>query len=277
MRRKRTSGASEPSQRPTRSRSPVRSTKPKDTPAPKRPKSPPSSTRPLSPHTPEHPPPPARPPPLLLTQNVHTEEERSQLEHELWSLLTEDGVPKVTDVSPEILFTLTDCATRWGNRDRVMWVTNRTLDPGKQQSMGIRVDARIRSQVHSTGESKRSWMTQHGWLRTCYVRDRQPGAPWELIQVTCPIQNAVSLPQVWSDMICFTHRPAYMVRQRDVTLRHQDPRFVWSIPQLPRSHEDLGCLVLHQRLKSGSLQLSLLHTQGSRCGIVFSRGSSPVE
>ena len=99
-----------------------------------------------------------------------------------------------------------------------MWMTDRTLHPGQQQSMGVRVDVRIRSQVHSTGGSKRSWMTQNGWLRTCYVRDRQPGAPRELIQVTCPIQNAVSLPQVWSDMICFTHRPVYMARQRDVTL-----------------------------------------------------------
>ena len=160
LRRRRTSRAAEPRPRsprarPARSRSPVRSTKaksaaaskrPKSVAAPKKPESPSTSPVILSPHTPDHPPPPG-PPPRLLNKTRYDESQRVDLEDELWTLLTDDGEPKVDEVDPELLHVLAGAAADWGNRDRVLWLVNRNLPAKDQQWYGIRIDVKIRAGV----------------------------------------------------------------------------------------------------------------------------------
>lgn len=158
LRRKRTSDAPKarsrsPTNRPMRSRSPPRSTKPKSLAKARarseRPKSP-AASKPLSPHTPDHPPPPDRPPPRLLNKSKYEESQRTDLEDELWVLLTRDGAPKVDQADPELLHALVGAATNWSNRDRVLWLVNRDPPAKDQQWYGIRVDVKIRGGVYTS-------------------------------------------------------------------------------------------------------------------------------
>ena len=212
LRRRKSAGTPEPSQRPARSRSPVRSTRPTVKTAPTMPKSPPPPPKPVSPHTPDHPPPPDRPPPRLLS--------KSRYDEELWVLLTNDGVPKVDQVDPELLHVLAGAAMNWSNRDRVLRLVNHDLPPKDQQWYGIRVDIKIRGGVYTSAVSKAGWMTKWGWIKTVYVRKREPGAVWERIQNGEPVGDLANVPEPWSEVISFTHRApqGYMVLQPRVVL-----------------------------------------------------------
>ena len=169
LRRRRTSNVPEPRPKSKRGRSRSRSppsTRPKSAAAPKKPESPSTSPVALSPHTPGHPPPPG-PPPRLLNKTKYDESQRVDLEDELWTLLTDDGEPKVDQVNPELLHVLAGAAADWGNRDRVLWLVNRNLPAKDQQWYGIRVDVKIRAGVYTSAVTRAGWMSKWGWLKDC--------------------------------------------------------------------------------------------------------------
>ena len=238
LRRRKSAGTSEPSQRPTRSRSPVRPTRSTVKTAPTMLKTPPPPPKPVSPHTPDHPPPPNRPPPQLLSKPRYDEDQRPGLEDELWVLLTNDGVPKVDQVDPELLHVLAGAARDWSNRDRTLWLVNRYLPPKDQQWHGIRVDIKIRGGVYTSAVSKAGWMTKWGWIKSVYVRKREPGAVWERIQNGAPVGDLANVSEPWSDVISFTHRASqgYMALQPRVVLapRSEFRSFVPPTPPKPR-------------------------------------------
>ena len=231
LRRRKSACTSEPNQRPTRSRSPIRPTRSTVKTAPTMPKTP-------RPRTPDHPPPPNRPPPQLLSKSRYDEDQRPGLEDELWVLLTNDGVPKVDQVDPELLHVLAGAARDWSNRDRTLWLVNRDLPPKDQQWHGIRVDIKIRGGVYTSAVSKAGWMTRWGWIKSVYVRKREPGAVWERIQNGAPVGDMANVSEPWSDVISFTHRASqgYMALQPRVVLapRSEIRSFAPPTPPKPR-------------------------------------------
>ena len=109
-----------------------------------------------SPRTPprrEVPPPrtPPRAPPRPARREPYDESRRPQLERELYNLLHEDdGTPYCWNINEEVLTWIVDSVRLWSNRDRTLWLCDPDLPSEVQQSMGIRVDIRIRSHIRNT-------------------------------------------------------------------------------------------------------------------------------
>ena len=189
------------------------------------------------PRSPSHPPPADR----LLRRPEYQEHQRSELEDELWDHLTQGGIPSTSQVEPELLFALVDSATSWGNRDRVLWLVNRSLPTDQQQWQGIRVEVKIRANVYNTSIFKAGWMARNGWTKTVYARSRAEGTPWQRIQVGAWTSDNVDLQDPWSDTVCFTIVPlADTWRCSRVWLRPQSQGFVRLFHQLPQSQRESG-------------------------------------
>ena len=112
---------------------------------------------------------------------------------------------------------IADSMKLWSNRDRTIWICDPDLPQDVQQSMGIRVDVRIRSHVRNTMITGGKWMRQRGWIKSSFYRPRDSaGAAWDRLQREGPVGENVDLPVTWSDLITFSHRDmrprAYMGR-----------------------------------------------------------------
>ena len=59
----------------------------------------------------------------------------------------DDGTPYCWNIDEEILTWIADSVRLWSNRDRTLWLCDPDLPVEVQQSMGIRVDNRIRSHI----------------------------------------------------------------------------------------------------------------------------------
>jgi hypothetical protein len=106
-----------------------------------------------SPRTPPSIPPPRTPPtpPRPPVRQPYDESQRHQLERELFNILHEsDGSPYCWNIDEDILSWIADSMKLWSNRDRTIWICDPDLPQDVQQSMGIRVDVRIRSHIRNT-------------------------------------------------------------------------------------------------------------------------------
>jgi hypothetical protein len=148
----------------------------------------------------------------------YDESQRHQLERELFNILHEtDGSPYCWNLDEDILSWIADSMKLWSNRDRTIWICDPDLPQDVQQSMGIRVDVRIRSHVRNTMITGGKWMRQRGWIKSSFYRPRDSaGAAWDRLQREGPVGENVDLPVTWSDLITFSHRDmrprAYMGR-----------------------------------------------------------------
>ncbi|CAL1147306.1 unnamed protein product [Cladocopium goreaui] len=146
------------------------------------------------------------------------ESQRQRLERELRDILNDNsGDPYCWNVDEDILSWIISSAKLWGNRDRVIWITDPSLPHEEQQQQGIRVDIKLRSHVRSTLISGGKWMNRQGWVKSSFYRPRDSaGTLWNRLQREEAVGENVDLPTTWADLVIFSHRD---VRPRAYTGR----------------------------------------------------------
>ncbi|CAL1164093.1 unnamed protein product [Cladocopium goreaui] len=146
------------------------------------------------------------------------ESQRQRLEREPRDILNDNsGDPYCWNVDEDILSWIISSAKLWGNRDRVIWITDPSLPHEEQQQQGIRVDIKLRSHVRSTLISGGKWMNRQGWVKSSFYRPRDSaGTLWNRLQREEAVGENVDLPTTWADLVIFSHRD---VRPRAYTGR----------------------------------------------------------
>eukprot|EP00435_Cladocopium_sp_Y103_P068333 s119_g31.t1 len=165
-----------------------------------------------------------------------SEVRRANLEARLKTVFEQGGQLNALEIhvkdflSNELLSECVNVAKACGNRDRLLWICDETLEVDRQKTNGLRFEIKIRSFIHNTSCKLSKEMLATNPFKSTFIRERESSdASWQCVEDCVPCSRSFPLRRSWVDFV-----QVVQPGQRVYTAHHGVMRTPPNPPRPPR-------------------------------------------